>query len=66
MLGQDFDGDGAVQAGVSGLVDFAHATSAQLGLDLVGAEAGAGSQWHGSINGHPRLQSDHPGDHSGR
>ena len=25
MLGQDLDGDGAVQAGVAGFVDFAHA-----------------------------------------
>jgi len=34
VLGEDFDGDGAVQAGVTGLVDFSHAT---------GAERGAGS-----------------------
>ena len=55
MLGQDFDGDGSIEAGIPRLVDFAHAASPKLGLNLVRAEAGAGSQWHGSINGHPRL-----------
>ncbi len=43
MLGEDLDGDRAVQAGVVGSVDFAHAASPELGLDLVRAEAGAGA-----------------------
>ncbi len=42
MRRQYLDGDGAVQAGVSGLVDLAHAPSTEGGLDLVGAERGAG------------------------
>ena len=46
MLGQDFDGNGAVQAGVSGFVDFAHSSSAQWGLDFVGTESCAlGFSW---------------------
>ena len=46
MLGQHLDGDGAVQAGVAGLVDLAHTPGAEGGLDLVRAEGGAGIEWH--------------------
>ena len=46
MLGQHLDGDGAVQAGVGGLVDLTHAAGAEGGVDLVGAEGGAGGQRH--------------------
>ena len=38
MLGQHLDGDGAVEAGVGGFVDLAHAPGAEGGVDLVGAE----------------------------
>ena len=57
MLGQHLDGDGAVQAGVGGLVDLAHAPCAEGGLDLVRAECGAGLEGH--LDG-PRL-SRQPG-----
>jgi len=33
--GEDFDGDAAVEAGVAGPVDLAHAAGADSGLDLV-------------------------------
>ena len=36
-------GDGAIQARVFGLVDVAHAPSAELGLDLVRAESRVGT-----------------------
>ena len=39
---QDLDGDAAIEAGVAGLVDLAHAARADGGLDLVGPEARAG------------------------
>ena len=42
MLGQHLDGDGAVQTGVRGPVDFAHATSAEGAFDPIGTERGAG------------------------
>ena len=42
MRQEHLDGDGAVQAGVGGLVDLAHAPSAEGRLDFVGAERGAG------------------------
>ena len=47
MLGKHLDGDGAVEAGVTGLVDLAHAARAEGGVDLVGAEGGARLQGHG-------------------
>ena len=43
MRQEHLDGDGAVQAGVAGFVDLAHAASPQLGLDFIRAEAGATS-----------------------
>ncbi len=36
-FGKDFDGHGAVEAGVPGAIDFAHAASAQLTKDFVGS-----------------------------
>ena len=42
MLGEDFNGHGAVQAGVAGFVDLAHAPRADGREDLVGAERRAG------------------------
>ena len=47
MLGQHLDSDGAVQAAVGGFVDLAHAPGAERGVDLIGAEGGAGGQRHG-------------------
>ena len=47
MLGQHLNGDGAVQAGVGGLVDLAYAAGAEGGVDLAGAEGGAGLERHG-------------------
>ncbi len=38
VLGQDLDGNGAVQAGAASFVDLAHAASAEEGFDLVRAE----------------------------
>ena len=35
----DFDGDGAIEAGVARLVDFPHAAFAELGDDLVRTQA---------------------------
>jgi len=46
MLREDFDGDGAVQAGVPGFVDLAHAAFPEQGGDVVVPEAGAGGQGH--------------------
>ena len=46
VLGQDLDGDGAVEPRVGGLVDLAHAAGANRSGDLVGAEPGANSQSH--------------------
>ena len=39
MLGEHLDGDGAVQAGVAGLIHLPHPARAEGGLDL-GAEGG--------------------------
>ena len=47
MLRQQLDGDGAIQAGVSGFVHLAHSSSAEWGLDFIGADLGAGSDGHG-------------------
>ena len=52
VLGEDFDGDGAVQAHVAGLIDLPHAARAEGGLDLVGAERGAGSAAPGPLRVH--------------
>ena len=42
----DLDGDGAIQARVSGFVNLAHPSRAQRRLDLVRAESRAGGQRH--------------------
>ena len=46
VLGEDPDGDGAIQAGVAGLIDLPHPARAEGGLDLVGAERGAWIESH--------------------
>jgi hypothetical protein len=46
MRGQRLDGDDTVEARVAGLVDFAHASCADLCEDFVGAEMSAGLQAH--------------------
>ena len=46
MGGEDLDGDGPLQPGVGGLVDLAHATRADGGLDLIRAEVSAALQGH--------------------
>ncbi len=46
-LGQDLDGDIAIQLGVAGAVDLAHATFAELADDFVGAETRAWGKGHG-------------------
>lgn len=38
MLGKNFDGDGAIEAGVSGFVDFAHTARADRREDLIRTE----------------------------
>lgn len=38
MFGEDLDGDGAVEAGVAGFVDFAYAAGTDGRNDFVGAE----------------------------
>ena len=40
VRGQHLDGDGPLQAGVGGLVDFAHPAGTDGGLDLIRAETG--------------------------
>ena len=46
LLGQDFDSDLSPQLEVLGLVHFSHTARAQLGEDLVVAEASAGLERH--------------------
>jgi hypothetical protein len=46
MLGEDFDGDGAVEASVARGVDFTHAACAQAGLNFVWAEFAACGESH--------------------
>ena len=46
MLGEDFDGDDAIQPRVFGFVDFAHTTSANESEDFVRAEPRAGVNCH--------------------
>jgi hypothetical protein len=38
VCGEDFDGDGAVQAGIAGFVDFAHSSCADRREDFVWPE----------------------------
>ena len=46
MLGQDFDGDRAVQAGVAGFVHLTHAAFAECGDDLIRTKPNAGGERH--------------------
>ena len=46
VFGQDLDGDGAVEPGVAGFVHLAHASGADRGEDLVGAEFFACGERH--------------------
>ena len=46
VLGKDLDGNGAVEAGVRGFVDLAHATGSDGSEYLVGAEPGSGGEGH--------------------
>jgi hypothetical protein len=46
---KQFDGDGALQPGVEGAVDDAHATRAEVVFQFVLPEAGSGSQLHPEI-----------------
>jgi len=47
-LGQELDGDVAVQVVVAGAIDLAHAPGAQLVEELVPAEPHADHGWHGA------------------
>ena len=42
MLGKNFDGDGAVEAGVFGFVDFTHPAGAERRQDFVRTEPASG------------------------
>ena len=46
-LGNDLDRDVAVEPGIPGTVDFAHAAGADGGDDFIRAESGSGRQRHG-------------------
>ena len=56
MVGQHLDGDRPIQARVPRPIDLAHAARAEGGVDLVGAEGGAGRERHRSGDGHPLEQ----------
>lgn len=45
-IGQDLEGDIAIEPGVTGAVHDAHAARPQGGLDFVRADAGAGGERH--------------------
>ena len=46
-LEDDLDGDAATELGVACAIDLAHPAGPEHVRDLVGAEPGAGGQWHG-------------------
>ena len=46
MRRQNLDGDGAVEAGVLGAIDLAHAARAKRREDFVGTEFGARGEGH--------------------
>ncbi len=48
MLGEDFDGDRAVEAGIAGFVHLAHAPSPEGGDDLIRTKPNAGGERHRS------------------
>jgi len=57
MLGEDFDGHGAIEAGVVRSIDLTHAAGTDGGRDLVGAKLGSGVERHGSAYGRTRAAS---------
>ena len=57
MRGQHLDGDGAVQAGVGGLVDLSHAAFADLGGDGIRTEGGAVLERHDQLTGTRSVSS---------
>ena len=56
MLGKHLDGNGPVQAGVAGFVDFAHAPGAEGGFDLVGAKPSSSFKGH-RLRRHPIVRA---------
>jgi len=44
VRGKDFDGNGAIEPGVFGLVDFTHATCTEGYKDFIGTQLGAGGK----------------------
>ena len=46
VFGKDFDGDGAVQAGVGGAIHLSHSTGTNERRDFVGAESGSCRECH--------------------
>ena len=61
-LGQDLDRDIAIEARVAGAVDLTHPPGADRSDDLVGAEAGAGCEWHGGsqYSDRPHARASRP------
>jgi hypothetical protein len=47
FLAKNFDGQVAVEAGIAGAIDLAHATRTQEGPDLIVAETGIDRKWQG-------------------
>ena len=55
--GQRLDGDVAAEARVARAIDLAHAARAERRDDFVGAESGAGGEWHPGNLHHWRFRS---------
>ena len=55
VLGEDFNGDRAVQASVAGAVDFAHTARAYGADDLVGSEASSWQERHAVSDYKPQI-----------
>jgi hypothetical protein len=49
VLGQDFNGDRALEARVLGAIDLAHSSGTESGQNLVAAETRAGGKSHGLV-----------------
>src|SRR5437764_13331973 len=56
-IGQDLDGDDAIEPRVAGAIDFAHAAGAERCEDLVGSEACAERQAHSAASRAPAISS---------
>ena len=55
LIGQNFDGDVAIERRIPRAIDFAHAARTERGLNLIAAQAGAGVERHGAERMiHPR------------